>query len=386
MSSLWSAKKRVLSLDGGGIRGITSIAFLERIETLLRARSGRGESFRLADHFDLIGGTSTGAIIAAGLATGRSVEHLKALYFDLANRVFRRTWARVPYLQARFGSWPLEEILRAELGDILLEDPAIRTRLAIVVKRVDTGSPWIISNLPGQPYWNDGAGGEYTGNRYYKLVNVIRASTAAPFFFGPERIPISAGVTGSFIDGGLTPYNSPMLPLLMLATVRRYGLSWPLGPENQSMVSLGTGRFTARVTGGWTPAVKFAVDTLRGLVSDCQQTSLALMQWLSEPHTPWWLDGDIEGLEGEILGGRPLLSFQRYDLQLEQAWLREHCGADIGPDEVRALQSMDRPASMAKLYELAKIAAERQLPDLAPPPDLRPLPAGPRTGELVAGS
>ena len=52
--------KRVLALDGGGVKGIVSIAFLEKMETLLRERSGRGNDFRLCDYFDLVGGTSTG--------------------------------------------------------------------------------------------------------------------------------------------------------------------------------------------------------------------------------------------------------------------------------------------------------------------------------------
>jgi hypothetical protein len=59
--------KRILSLDGGGIRGILTLEFLGVIESMLRKRSGR-DDFRLCDYFDLIGGTSTGSIIAAGLA------------------------------------------------------------------------------------------------------------------------------------------------------------------------------------------------------------------------------------------------------------------------------------------------------------------------------
>lgn len=365
---LWNAQRKLLALDGGGTRGIITIAFLERIEAFLAEQSGAGTAFRLADHFDLIGGTSTGAIIAAGLATGRRVSELKAVYFDLAKRVFRGTWTRVPLLQARFGSQPLAEILMAELGAITLDDPAIRTRLAIVAKRVDTGSPWIISNLPGQPYWDDGPNGEYTGNRHYRLVNVIRASTAAPYFFGPERIPISAEVTGNFIDGGISPYNTPTIPLLMLATMRRYQLCWPVGPANLSMISIGTGRYAVAVHGSWSPALKFAAETLGGLIADCQATSLLLMQWLSQPEQAWWLNSDIESLEGDVLGGRPLLSFQRFDIRLESEWLREHCGLSVSLAELKRLRRMDNPAAMSDLYELARTAADKQIAAVANPP------------------
>src|SRR5580658_1692916 len=58
--------KRILALDGGGVRGIISLAYLERLETILRDRFGPDTV--LADYFDLIGGASTGAIIATGLA------------------------------------------------------------------------------------------------------------------------------------------------------------------------------------------------------------------------------------------------------------------------------------------------------------------------------
>jgi len=59
--------RKLLALDGGGIRGVLTLQILGRIEELLASASGAGSSFRLCDYFDYIGGTSTGAIIAAGL-------------------------------------------------------------------------------------------------------------------------------------------------------------------------------------------------------------------------------------------------------------------------------------------------------------------------------
>ena len=70
--------KRILALDGGGVRGVVALAFLKEIERTLAAQAGR--PVRLCDHFDLIGGTSTGAIIAAGLALGHSVDELIDFY------------------------------------------------------------------------------------------------------------------------------------------------------------------------------------------------------------------------------------------------------------------------------------------------------------------
>ena len=66
--------KRILVLDGGGLRGILTLGFLGRIEQLLRERYSGEHGFRLCHYFDLIAGTSTGSIIAAGLAKGMRVE------------------------------------------------------------------------------------------------------------------------------------------------------------------------------------------------------------------------------------------------------------------------------------------------------------------------
>src|SRR4051794_5372463 len=85
--------KRLLSLDGGGVRGVISVAFLERVEALLSAQTGT--EVRLGDWFDLIGGTSTGAILATGLALGKSTGELKDIYHQLAPHAFRRSRFRI---------------------------------------------------------------------------------------------------------------------------------------------------------------------------------------------------------------------------------------------------------------------------------------------------
>ncbi len=72
--------RKLLALDGGGIRGVLTLEVLSRMERLLADATGRGEGFRLCDFFDYIGGTSTGAIIAAGLARGMSAQELLEFY------------------------------------------------------------------------------------------------------------------------------------------------------------------------------------------------------------------------------------------------------------------------------------------------------------------
>ena len=77
--------KRMLALDGGGIRGALTLGYLERLEAILRERNWNDPDFRLCDYFDLIGGTSTGSIIATGLALGFSVEKLTDIYRALGD-------------------------------------------------------------------------------------------------------------------------------------------------------------------------------------------------------------------------------------------------------------------------------------------------------------
>ena len=80
--------KRILALDGGGIRGILTLGFLQKIQDIMRERSGNPH-FVLRDYFDFVGGTSTGSIIASTIATGKSVEEIKELYMALGYEIFK---------------------------------------------------------------------------------------------------------------------------------------------------------------------------------------------------------------------------------------------------------------------------------------------------------
>ncbi len=94
--------KRILALDGGGIRGALTLGYLKRIEDILRARFGNNPEFRLCDYFDLIGGTSTGSIIAAGLAMGFSIQKLQEIYKTLSDEVFKRPLLRFGVFSSKF--------------------------------------------------------------------------------------------------------------------------------------------------------------------------------------------------------------------------------------------------------------------------------------------
>ncbi|MEQ1730621.1 MAG: patatin-like phospholipase family protein, partial [Vicinamibacterales bacterium] len=94
--------KRILALDGGGLRGVLTLGILRRVEALLRQRHGGDPAFRLCHYFDLIAGTSTGAIIAAGLANGMLVDEVIDHYTRLGREVFTRDWFREGIIRARY--------------------------------------------------------------------------------------------------------------------------------------------------------------------------------------------------------------------------------------------------------------------------------------------
>jgi patatin-like phospholipase/acyl hydrolase len=180
--------KRVLALDGGGVRGAITVAFLEHIEAILCAHLGK--ETRLGDHFHLVGGTSTGAIIAGAIALGFRATQVKEFYTRLAPLAFKRQRWALPILQAKFDVRGLRGEIENIVGDLELQSDKLVTGLCVVSKRIDTGSPWIMANNPAAPFWEDGP--DYDGNKYYKLANLVRASTAAPHFFDPELLPINS--------------------------------------------------------------------------------------------------------------------------------------------------------------------------------------------------
>lgn len=364
--------KRILALDGGGTLGIIEIAFLEKIEEVLRARAGGDPNFRLCDYFDLIGGTSTGAIIASGLALGMSAAELKALYFRLAPAVFRKPWLSVWGYQPRFSEKGLARELKAIIGDRELASPDLRTGLAIMMKRLDTASPWVITNNPRAKYWDDPAPDPVTGkrphigNKHYRVADLVRASTAAPFYFAPHSMRIvETEPEGLFVDGGVSPHNNPALQLLMLAGIKGYALNWPIGKNQLLLISIGAGWRRPKLSAvqcARMSALELAVRALRGVSWDAQVQSIKLLQWISEPRRPWPIDTEVSALEQELLGGsedggRELISFQRYDVALEPSWIEREAGIKLSEADVVRLDDFVNPRIMKDAYEIAAKAA-----------------------------
>jgi len=238
-------QKRLLALDGGGILGVMSLCILKRIEDQLRPLSGMDENFRLCHFFDYIGGTSTGAIIAAGLAIGKSCSELIDFYQKSGAAMFQKASLGRRFLYHAFSADSLREMLRKEIGAESLLDMhksgKLKTLLLIVTRNVTTDSPWPIST---NPYAQFNVESLPDCNMRIPLWKLVRASTAAPTYFEPEQIEFVPGDSRSsfvFEDGGVTPYNNPALLLYRMATSPEYRIGWPGGEDRLMLISVGTG-------------------------------------------------------------------------------------------------------------------------------------------------
>jgi hypothetical protein len=358
--------KRILALDGGGIRGILTLEFLKSVETLVKERLG--DDALICDYFDLIGGTSTGSILAAGLACGKTVGALQELYRNIGASVFQPgglTKFLPESFQGKFApkfpSVPLQQELDRQLGaDTTLDSDEVRTGLMIMTKRLDTDSPWPLNN---------GGRGKYAAqDGALRLTQAVRASTAAPTYFAPEEIVIHSrdgtAVDGAFVDGGVTPFNDPALQLFMLAVLQGHGFCWPTGRDRLLIVSVGTGHYQqprpahAIVAD---PAALQGLAALQSLMDDCERMNRATLQWLTNCLTPWLVDRAVGDMKLDSQAGPQLATYVRYNVLFERDWLKSELGVELTADKIEQICKMDDPSNLSDLAELGRLAAAKQV-------------------------
>lgn len=189
---------KILSIDGGGIKGLYSAVILADFE----------EKYgKLSKHFDLICGTSTGGIIALAIAAGIPAKKIVNLYIENGPKIFPYKRKRNRLLgkikQATFSSkysdYELREALSRVFGKKILAD--CETNVLIPVSNITTGLPRIIKN--------DHSPNLTLDNRH-TLVDVAMATTAAPTYFPIQSISTMPKPEEQFVDGGLYA-NNPSL-------------------------------------------------------------------------------------------------------------------------------------------------------------------------------
>ncbi|CAN5823210.1 hypothetical protein BH20ACI4_BH20ACI4_03530 [soil metagenome] len=335
--------KRILALDGGGIRGALTLGYLENIERILRDKHDNPE-LKLCEYFDLIGGTSTGSIIAAGLAIGMTAAEVKKMYLDLGGEVFSKNSFLRRFTHASFDAGRLRAELQKVFGEITLGSDQIKTGLCIVAKRVDTDSTWYLLNHPNGKY--------YKHNEGMLLRHAIRASTAAPTYFDPEAIDVGFSESGVFVDGGVSMANNPALALFLIATLEGYKFNWETGEDKLLVVSIGTGVWSDRsgadaITGynklDWASRVPSMI------MNDASWHNQLILQSFSKTQTPWEIDGEVG--YGNLITPAPLLTYLRYN-----AWLDTNGLQKLGLREmVKNIDSYREMSNGENAEDLAKI-------------------------------
>jgi hypothetical protein len=351
--------RKILSLDGGGIRGIITLEIPAKIESELRNRSGRGKDFRLCDYFDYIGGTSTGAIIAAGLSIGKSVQELLDFYIYQGKDMFDKNFIIYRW-KALYESGPLLEMLKATFGadtDLMVRKGKYKCLLLVVTMNRTTDSPWPITNNPMAKY-NDESRPDC--NARIKLYQLVRASTAAPVYFPAETLqwdPNDPDKTFVFVDGGVTPYNNPAFLLYRKATQPAYRLNWETGEDKLLIVSVGTG--AAPSEGEY----KHILDTATGIPTNMMY-AMQVDQDINCRAIGRCTYGEAIDRElGTMIPPEPLSAntgkdflYVRYNATLTRKGLDELGLLDIDPENVR---KMDSVKYINQLQRVGKVAASQ---------------------------
>jgi len=221
-----SSKIRVLSIDGGGIRGVIPAQILIHVEKLLKEIS-RDDTAKISDYFDLIAGTSTGGIITAMILTpeeGFSAEEIVNLYKEHGEKIFTRSTAtkkidKAALFNPLYQHENIEKIFETYFKDLTVGE--FKRPCLIPTYNIETGEATFISGLPikDNPH----------KDRFIR--EILRETTAAPTYFAPVQ-----HATGAFIDGGMFA-NNPALCAYVEAT------KFPCKPRAKDimLLSIGTG-------------------------------------------------------------------------------------------------------------------------------------------------
>ncbi|HBE9081608.1 CBASS cGAMP-activated phospholipase [Serratia fonticola] len=210
---------RILALDGGGIRGTFTASVLAKWAEML---GDGGEN--LAKHFDLIAGTSTGAILAIGLALGIPPAQILKFYRERGPLIFPESGMFMQFLKPKHESQTLRKMLEDVFGNKILSENA-QCRLVLPTVRALRGESEAITT-PHSPL--------RTAHQTLTAVEAALASSAAPTYFDSAAVSDSTDTIIKYLDGGIWA-NNPVLPAISEAV--RY-LDVPL--DRIDVLNIGT--------------------------------------------------------------------------------------------------------------------------------------------------
>jgi predicted acylesterase/phospholipase RssA len=228
--------RRILSIDGGGVRGVIPAVALAALEQAVPGRA--------RDHFDFVAGTSSGALVAAAVAAGVPAERIVQMYMERAPRLFTKVPVISTLLRIVFGRMydvkRLHRFIREEMAtegaaDWTLND--VPRDIMITAKGLLDGHQWyFVKDRAGEEGLTGGLG----------LAECLTASSAAPTFFAPW--PVSGlRKKGPMVDGGTGVAGNPVYQ----ACVEAFSYMDRYDPADTVVVSLGTGHFLDRPPPKW---------------------------------------------------------------------------------------------------------------------------------------
>jgi patatin-like phospholipase/acyl hydrolase len=347
--------RKLLTIDGGGIRGMLSVEILARIEQILRDAHDN-QKLKLCDYFDYIAGTSTGAIIAAALAWGMTIDEVRSFYVNNGADMFEQAsmWSRLRSLGAsKFQAENLSRQLQDVFGaDTKLGSDRLQTLLMVVLRNATTDSPWPLSNNPNAMFNKRDL---EDCNLDLPLWQLVRASTAAPTYFPPETVQVGPRQF-IFVDGGMTMYNNPAFQLFKMATLEPYQLGWETGEENMLLVSIGTG-FAADANKDLRPEemnLMYSASSIpAGLMTAALQEQDLLCRMFGNCRygDPISIDYEIGGLMPARVSGleKKLFTYVRYNAELTTDGLQDLGISDIDPKHVQQMDSVEHIAELKRV-------------------------------------
>jgi hypothetical protein len=357
--------KRILAIDGGGIRGIFALQILIRIEELFRQEENRPDLV-LADVFDMFAGTSTGAIIATLLSWGKPAAEIEKLYVNNSAAMFcREKWLH--RFRCKYRADVISNFFREHLSEddskqipALLGSTRLRTKLLMVMRNASTGRTWIITNHPESPF-NDS--NQLACDLKLPLWQLLRATTAAPTFFPPEQIAVGAH-NFLFVDGGVTPFANPALIAVLTTTLAQYRICWPTGRDAVHVISVGTGLFRTRLPPknaeriNYWDQLRFVIPTIISTTSIEQDLACRIMGDCIHGHP---LDPVIGDLEAPTLFAQAEQKFTyvRYDQELDAPELAVARPLRSDMDNLQLIPSLQ---AIGRQYALASIRPEHFWP------------------------
>lgn len=355
--------KRILSLDGGGLRVFYTIAVLDRVEQIVRKKLGREDAV-LADWFDLIAGTSTGAMLGAFLSWGLSIAQIRERYNQAALLMFAKNPNPVAWMMNRYSAEVISDYARKFFSEESGE-PAkfgtsrLRTSYLAVMRNASTGAAWPLCNHPALKY---NATHLDDCNLEIPLWQIVRASTAAPTFFPPQLIEVGKAKF-QFVDGGITPYNNPAAIAALMAIDPCYGIKWPAGKDALYLLSVGTGRSRVRYTerNWWEGTVPIvAQKTIAALLDGAavQQDMICRVMGRCLYGAP--IDSEVgdmveHALEHDLGPHPKKFTYVRYNVNFDDAEHAAHFAGIDGP------APMDRPDLVPAYEEIGAAYAQSEV-------------------------